>query len=138
MLQRLPAHPASHYKSIPAMSDSAQELFAAIAPLLDAIGGDAIELDAMATGDIPLDWEGEPVGAVRLPPLSHALELLVTRIETEMGAPLADLDRVSKQIAVRMLDEQGAFLLRKSIEYIADAMDVSRITIYNYLNAIKG
>jgi predicted transcriptional regulator YheO len=44
---------------------------------------------------------------------------------------------VGKQVAVRLLDEQGAFLLRKSIEYVADAMGVSRITIYNYLNAIK-
>ena len=74
----------------------------------------------------------------RLPPLSHALELLVSRIETELGAPLADLDRVGKQVAIKMLDEQGAFLLRKSIEYVADVMDVSRITIYNYQNAIKG
>jgi predicted transcriptional regulator YheO len=77
------------------------------------------------------------IAGIRLPPLSHALELLVSRIELELGARLADLDRVDKQIAVRMLDEQGAFLLRKSIEYVADAMGVSRITIYNYLNAIK-
>jgi predicted transcriptional regulator YheO len=54
-----------------------------------------------------------------------------------MGASLGELDRVEKQIAVRKLDEQGAFLLRKSIEYVADVMGVSRITIYNYLNAIR-
>ncbi len=60
-----------------------------------------------------------------------------SRIEMELGAKLADLDRVQKQIAIRMLEEQGAFLLRKSIEYVAQAMDVSRITIYNYLNAIR-
>ncbi len=119
------------------MTEASKNLFIAIAPLLDAIGGDAIEVDSIASGDIPLEWNDETVGAIRLPPLSHALELLVSRIEGEMGAPLADLDRVGKQVAVRMLDEQGAFLLRKSIEYIADAMDVSRITIYNYLNAIK-
>ncbi len=119
------------------MTDPAKEVFAAIAPLLDAIGGDAVASDELAAGDIPIEWDGEIVGAVRLPPLSHALELLVSRIETELGAPLADLDRVGKQVAVRMLDEQGAFLLRKSIEYVADAMGVSRITIYNYLNAIK-
>jgi predicted transcriptional regulator YheO len=35
------------------------------------------------------------------------------------------------------LDEQGAFQLRKAIEAVADAMGVSRITIYNYLNAIR-
>ena len=117
--------------------DDAKELFSAMEPLLDAIGGDPVVPDEIAAGDIPIAWEGEVVGAIRLPPLSHALELLVSRIETELGATLADLDRVGKQRAVRMLDEQGAFLLRKSIEYVADAMGVSRITIYNYLNAIK-
>ncbi len=119
------------------MSSSPDDLFKAIQPLLDAIGGDAVSADQVDTGDIELEWEGEVVGAVRLPPLSHALELLVSRIEAELGAPLKDLDRVEKQVAVRLLDEQGAFLLRKSIEYIADVMNVSRITIYNYLNAIR-
>ena len=117
--------------------DTTKELFAAMAPLLDAIGGDAIASDEIEPGDITIEWEGEVVGAIRLPPLSHALELLVARIESELGAPLADLDRVGKQVAVRRLEEQGAFLLRKSIEYVADVMDVSRITIYNYLNAIR-
>ena len=119
------------------MDETNKQLFETLQPLLDAIGGDAIDADAIESGDIPISWEGEVVGAVRLPPLSHALELLVSRIEMEVGAPLADLDRVGKQVAVRRLEEQGAFLLRKSIEYVADAMDVSRITIYNYLNAIK-
>ncbi len=119
------------------MNDPDHSLFKALGPLLDAIGGDAIEAEAIESGDIPLEWEGTVVGAVRLPPLSHALELLVSRIEMELGAKLADLNRVDKQIAVRLLEEQGAFLLRKSIEYVADAMSVSRITIYNYLNAIR-
>ncbi len=119
------------------MTEGSKELFVAMAPLLDAIGGDPVSVEEIEPGDIPLEWDGEVVGAIRLPPLSHALELLVTRIETELGAPLAGLDRVGKQVAVRKLEEQGAFLLRKSIEFVADAMDVSRITIYNYLNAIN-
>ena len=119
------------------MTEIDHRLFSALGPLLDAVGGNAVEVAAMKNGDIPIEWEGEVVGGVRLPPLSDALDLLVTRIETELGARLADLDRVGKQVAVRMLDEQGAFLLRKSIEQIADVMGVSRITIYNYLNVIR-
>ena len=38
---------------------------------------------------------------------------------------------------MRMLDDRGAFQLRKSIEDVGEAMGVSRITIYNYLSAIK-
>jgi hypothetical protein len=119
------------------MNEQGKQLIEALGPLLEAIGGDPVEPDEMQSGDIPVEWRGDLIAGIRLPPLSHALELLVSRIELELGARLADLDRVDKQIAVRMLDEQGAFLLRKSIEYVADAMGVSRITIYNYLNAIK-
>jgi predicted transcriptional regulator YheO len=36
-----------------------------------------------------------------------------------------------------MLDERGAFELRRSVEDVADTFGVSRITIYNYLNATR-
>ncbi len=42
----------------------------------------------------------------------------------------------AQENAVRLLDERGAFILRRAVEDVADAMGVSRITIYNYLNAI--
>jgi predicted transcriptional regulator YheO len=45
------------------------------------------------------------------------------------------MSREHKQLAVRMLDDRGAFALRRSVESVADAMGVSRFTIYNYLNA---
>ena len=119
------------------MSDTGDELFAAIDPLLAAIGGEPIQPESIENGDIPLEWRGEVVGGVRLAPISDSLDILISRIETELGAPLNELDRVGKQVALRRLDEQGAFLLRKSIESVADTMGVSRITIYNYLNAVR-
>ena len=69
--------------------------------------------------------------------LHDALNRMIADVEHELGAPLAGLSREGKQAAVRMLDAGGAFLLRKAVEDIADAMGVSRITIYNYLNAEK-
>ena len=33
------------------------------------------------------------------------------------------------------LNERGAFRYRKAVEDIADALGVSRFTVYNYLNA---
>jgi predicted transcriptional regulator YheO len=35
-----------------------------------------------------------------------------------------------------MLDQRGAFTLRRAVEDVADATGVSRITVYNYLNAL--
>jgi predicted transcriptional regulator YheO len=37
---------------------------------------------------------------------------------------------------VKLLDQRGAFTLRRAVEDVADAMGVSRITVYNYLNAL--
>ena len=39
---------------------------------------------------------------------------------------------------MRLLDGRGAFQLRKAVEDVADALGVSRFTVYNYLNAEGG
>jgi len=65
-----------------------------------------------------------------------ALDRLIDGVERELGGPLPSLSRDDKQRAVRMLDERGAFILRRAVEDVADAMGVSRITVYNYLNAL--
>jgi predicted transcriptional regulator YheO len=57
-------------------------------------------------------------------------------VETELAGPLDQLSREDKQRAVRLLDQHGAFILRRAVEDVADAMGVSRITVYNYLNAL--
>ena len=112
-------------------------LTAAIRPVLEATGATIVDPSESGPLDVPIEWEGETVACARIGSLADALENLVDRIEKELGAPLPDLDRTGKQKAVRLLDERGAFLLRRSIEDIADMMGVSRITIYNYLNAIR-
>jgi uncharacterized protein YqgV (UPF0045/DUF77 family) len=68
---------------------------------------------------------GEPV---------NVLDQLVRQVEHELGSPLAELDRPGKQRAVRLLEERGAFQLRKSVAAVAEALGVTRFTVYNYLN----
>ena len=110
----------------------------AIRPVADAVGAEIVDPTAMDGHSIPLEWEGQVVAGVRIPSLHNVLGRMVAQVETELGGNLADLERVEKQVAVRLLDERGAFRLRKSIEDVADMMSVSRITIYNYLNSIRG
>jgi len=69
--------------------------------------------------------------------LHDALQTMIRGAEREIGSDSGTWSREEKQRAVRMLDEQGAFLLRGAVDDIADVMGVSRITIYNYLNAIE-
>lgn len=113
-------------------------LLQALQPLLDAVGGDAVPPSLLTQSDVPIEWEGEVVGGVRLESLEGALPRMVEQITADFGREFSELTREEKQQAVRMLYERGAFFLRGAVEEIADRMDVSRITIYNYLNAIRG
>jgi hypothetical protein len=108
----------------------------AIRPLVEAIGATVVPTDEIVDGDVTLDWEGEPAIGIRLEDVV-SLERLMANVEVQLGSSLSELNRADKQRAVRMLDERGAFQLRKSIEDVGEAMGVSRITIYNYLSAIK-
>ena len=119
------------------MSGSAEHpLISAIRPLVRAMGGEFVASSKREPSDIPVEWEGQVVTAVRLPPLHGALDRLIEGVERDLGAQLPDLSRENKQRAIRLLDERGAFILRRAVEDVADAMGVSRITVYNYLNAI--
>ena len=111
-------------------------LVTAVRPILDAVGATLVPVDQQEPADVPLVWEGTTVAAVRMPPLHGALDRLIDAVEAELGGPLPSLSREDKQRAVRLLDERGAFILRRAVEDVADAMGVSRITVYNYLNAI--
>ena len=92
--------------------------------------------DSVRPGDLGIDWDGHTVGYIRGSELHGALDRLVHIVELDIGASLADMDRSQKQVAIRRLDEQGAFLLRGAVEDVASMMGVSRVTLYSYLNAV--
>jgi len=111
-------------------------LVIAVKPIVEALGASLVAADEREPGDLPLKWEGTVIAAVRPAPLHGALDRLIETVERELGAPLPTLSREDKQRAIRLLDERGAFTLRRAVEDVADAMGVSRITVYNYLNAL--
>ena len=114
---------------------SRHPLLVALDPVADALGATLVPASEAGAGDIPLRWDGQLVGGLRLPGVHGALDRMIAAVESELGGPLAKLSREDKQKAVRLLDERGAFQLRRSVEVVADALGVSRFTVYNYLNA---
>lgn len=114
---------------------SRHPLLVALEPVAQALGADLVAPGSVAAGDIPLRWDGEVVGGLRLPGVHGTLDRMIGAVEAELGGPLDQLSRERKQQAVKLLDERGAFQLRKSVEEVADALRVSRFTVYNYLNA---
>lgn len=110
------------------------------------MGGTVVDADRLRADDVPLRWDGDVVAGVRLPdssnpptaePVAGDLDALLAHLAEEFGAPLNELDRKDKQRAVRLLEERGAFAYRKSAETVAEALGVTRFTVYNYLNRLR-
>ncbi|MEU4192789.1 helix-turn-helix domain-containing protein [Kribbella sp. NPDC026611] len=62
---------------------------------------------------------------------------LLAAVAEELGGPLNELSRTGKQQAVLLLEQRGAFEYRKSAEIVAEALGVTRFTVYNYLNRTR-
>ncbi len=124
--------------------DPVHPLLVAVAPLLARVEGRLVDPATMTDDDVPLVWDGDTVAGVRLGAAAPTPEVagevvgdlarLLVDLATELGAPLHGLPRPEKQRAVRLLEERGAFAYRKSAETVAEALGVSRFTVYNYLN----
>jgi hypothetical protein len=126
----------------PEQLDTGHPLLVALAPVLSRVNAELVPPGRVTASDVPLVWEGTTIAGVRLPDQSTEapvevvgdLGRLLEDLAAELGAPLRDLPRPQKQRAVRLLEERGAFTYRKSAETVAEALNVSRFTVYNYLN----
>ena len=114
-----------------------RDFLASLKPVAAELGATIVARRRMRDSDIALRWHGDVVGGLRMPDLRDALPRLIHQVEKELGGELSRLSREAKQLAVRRLHERGAFALRKSVEEVADAMGVSRMTIYTYLDVIQ-
>jgi predicted transcriptional regulator YheO len=62
---------------------------------------------------------------------------MIVKILTEMGKTPAAMSRDEKMEVVKRLEERGAFLVKRSAEQVAEALDLSRYTIFSYLKEIR-
>jgi hypothetical protein len=69
--------------------------------------------------------------------VDRAIEELISLAEAQIGRPISRMTRAEKQSVVRFLDDRGAFAVRKSVETVAEALGVSRFTVYNYLDSSR-
>lgn len=112
----------------------AHPLLEALGPVAEVLGAELVGPADPLPSDIPLVWKGRTVGYLRLDGVGVDIDWYVKGVERELGAPLGELSREDKQRAVKMLNDRGAFGLRRSVEEVAEALGVSRFTVYNYLN----
>jgi len=69
--------------------------------------------------------------------VSEILTTMVAETTYEIGKPVSAMSKDDKVSLVTMLDEKGAFQLKKAVPFIARRLGVSRFTVYNYLNEAR-
>ncbi len=109
-------------------SGSLDEVIEAVAALLRA---------GFAEGATSIQVRVDQGGEAPALGLHDALNRIVADVEREIGTSLDQMDRAQKQQAVARLEAQGAFLLRGAAEELASSMQVSKVTLYAYLNALS-
>jgi uncharacterized protein YqgV (UPF0045/DUF77 family) len=92
---------------------------------------------AFANGATQVTLQVRQDGVVRTPREGGGLNALLAEVAAELGGPLSGLSRGEKQRAVLLLEAKGAFEYRKSAEIVAEALGVTRFTVYNYLNRAR-
>ncbi|MGW6196316.1 helix-turn-helix domain-containing protein [Kribbella sp. NPDC055110] len=118
-------------------------LVQAIAPLVERLNAQLVDAAEARADDVTLAWDGKPVVAVRLSPAKPpekpegGVQSLLAGVAEDLGGPLRDLSRHDKQQAVLLLEARGAFEYRRSAEIVAEALGVTRFTVYNYLNRAR-
>ncbi len=69
--------------------------------------------------------------------VNDVLSNIVAATLDDIGKPVAYMNKDEKVNIVKRLDDQGAFLIKGAIDYVAKVLCVSRYTIYNYLDEIR-
>ena len=62
---------------------------------------------------------------------------MVRKAVESVGVPVSLMRKEHKLQVTRALDDAGLFLIRGSAEYVAQALSVTRYTIYNYRDSIR-
>lgn len=65
------------------------------------------------------------------------LEDIVLSVVQRSTIPVDLMAKEDKIELMRIFEEKGVFLVKGAVEYVADVLNVSRYTIYNYLDEIR-
>jgi predicted transcriptional regulator YheO len=69
--------------------------------------------------------------------VDEVLETLIQNAISSVGKSPGDMTREEKVAIVAYLETKGAFLIRYSVERVAELLGMTKYTIYNYLDEIR-
>ena len=69
--------------------------------------------------------------------VNEVLKNIIQEAVEKIGKPIPLMQKEDKLMVAKIADEKGAFLIKGAIAQLAKEINVSRFTIYNYLEEIK-
>jgi predicted transcriptional regulator YheO len=70
--------------------------------------------------------------------VNELLDDLIQASLQHVGVPVALMDKGQKLMGLKYLDAKGAFLIKKAGDRVAKYYDISKFTLYNYLDELRG
>jgi predicted transcriptional regulator YheO len=69
--------------------------------------------------------------------IDDLLEKMLQETVRQIGKAVSDMSKDDKIRAITFLDRKGVFLVKKSMDTVADFFGISKFTLYNYLDEIR-
>jgi predicted transcriptional regulator YheO len=69
--------------------------------------------------------------------VDEVLEMLFQDAVRSTGKQISEFTREDKIAVISYLETKGAFLIRYSVDRVAELLSISKFTIYNYLDEVK-
>ena len=66
--------------------------------------------------------------------VNNMLDRLIMQSVEKVGKPIEKMNYKEKSVAIKYLDECGAFLIKKAGDKVAEVFGISKYTIYNHMN----
>lgn len=66
--------------------------------------------------------------------VNDLLDILINESYEHVGKPVATMTKEDKVKAIKYLEQKGAFLIKKAGDKISKFFDISKYTLYNYLD----
>lgn len=66
------------------------------------------------------------------------MDNIITEALSSIGTPPKKMNKDAKIKLLRILDERGVFLIQKSGQKVCDLLGISKFTLYNYLEEVRG
>lgn len=71
------------------------------------------------------------------PNINTVLDDIITEAINATGRPVAVMDKADRIEALRILDERGAFRIKRAVERVAKRLAISKVTAYSYLEQVR-